>query len=116
MRKTLNSEVVHIFGANLTRLNPKGIPTNVASERCNKTGRSTSFQPERTVKIATVKPTSPIKETEVEKLMGSKASKGILTIESPKPKTARIKEPRKTIPITSKISIVSKDINSFSTP
>lgn len=94
MRKTLKIEVVHILEANLTSSRPMGMPAKVANESCSKTGRSTFFQPERTVKIATVQPTRPISETEVEKLSGSSASSGILTTESPKPKTARISEPK----------------------
>lgn len=109
-------EVISIFGANLTSPKPNGIPISVANDSRRKTGRSTSFQPERTVSMATVNPANPIKETEVEKLIGNKANNGILTTESPNPKTARIKEPRKTTPTTSKIIVASTEINSFLSP
>src|SRR5699024_8754113 len=101
-------------GANLTNNKPTGIPTNVPIESCFRTGRSTFFQPERTVNTATVNPPKPTNAIEVDKLMGNKANNGILTIESPKPKTARISEPRKTIPTTNKISSVYME-NPFTT-
>src|SRR5699024_11279970 len=96
--------LIHCLLAKWTSNKPNGIPNNVAIDSFLRIIGSLYFQPETAKNKATVKPTKPTNATAVENGIGSKASNGILTTESPKPNVERIREPKNTAPATNNIS------------
>src|SRR5690625_6414702 len=80
----------------MTKYNPIGIPASVLNERRSRIRLSICFHAEKTTIKPTERPVNPMSAIDVLSDNGNNANKDIDITESPKPKVARVREPKKT--------------------
>src|SRR5690625_6902290 len=89
------------------KYNPIEIQARVLNERRSRIRLSICFHAEKTTIKPTERPVNPMSAIDVLSDNGNNANKGIDITESPKPKVARVREPKKTNKTTKLISKIS---------